>query len=514
MTQDTNYFKTFCRISKAFGTTLNTDELLDLIVRSAIDTMAAKAACLFLADEERGLSVPVAQKGLSEGYLHAEPMRIETAVKEILAAGGYLAFRDAASDPRLDNHEAKQAEGIASILAVPITMEGKGVGVLSLYTAEPRDFSEDEVDFLTALAEQGGITIQHARLFERLDKNSRLFYSFSSSINSSRDVRKIFHILSADIGETFGMKGVSIRLFNPETRMMDLVASYGLSETFINKGPISADKSEVVAEILRDQTVIIEDVTTDPRLQYPEESKAEGIVSVLGVPVKSRDQVIGELRLYSGVQRDFPENLVNLIIALAHQGGIAIENARLVDRIRMNTEIFHDMAVSMNETLDVKKILHVLSADIAEIFDVKAVSIRLLDEDQKTLELVASYGLSETYLNKGPVYAEASISEALQKKVSAVLDASTDEGVQYRDEKRNEGIVSILSIPIHARDDVIGVMRLYSGVKREFTEDDIMLAVALAHQGGLAIQNASMYLSLQEDKQDLEQDIWSHRSWF
>ena len=49
---------------------------------------------------------------------------------------------------------------------------------------------------------------------------------------------------------------------------------------------------------------------------------------------------------------------------------------------------------------------------------------------------------------------------------------------------------------------------------REFTEDDIMLTVAMAHQGGLAIQNASMYLMLQEDKKDLEQDFWSHRLWF
>ncbi len=514
MTKNTDYFKTFCRISKAFGTTLRKEELLDLIVESAISTMGAKAACLFMADEEQGISVPVAQKGLSENYLHAEPMRIEEAIKELMAAGGYLAFKDATEDPRLDHHGAKRAEGIASILAVPVMVESKSIGVLSLYTAEPRDFSEDDIEFLTALAEQGGAAIQHARLFERINKNADLFFNLAYNINTSRDMKKVFHILSAEIGEAFGMKGVSIRLYNPETKMMDMVASYGLSEAFINKGSVSAEKSEVVAQVLRAETVIIEDVSNDPRLQYPQESQREGIVSVLCVPVESRENVIGELRLYSGVKRSFPDHLVKMIKGLAHQGGIAIERERLFNRIRMNTEIFHDFAVSMNETLDIKKILHILSADIAEVFGVKAVSIRLLDEEKKTLELVASYGLSDEYLDKGPISAEESINRALNMRPNVVRDIETDEGVQYREEKRKEGIGAILTVPIHAREDVVGVMRLYSETKRVFTEDEIMLAVALAHQGGLAIQNASMYLTLQQDKQDLEQDIWSHRIWF
>ena len=50
MTKEKDYFRTFCKVSKAFGTTLASEKLLDLIVQSAIDTMDAKAACLFLAD--------------------------------------------------------------------------------------------------------------------------------------------------------------------------------------------------------------------------------------------------------------------------------------------------------------------------------------------------------------------------------------------------------------------------------------------------------------------------------
>ncbi|MEW6376377.1 MAG: GAF domain-containing protein, partial [Thermodesulfobacteriota bacterium] len=173
-----------------------------------------------------------------------------------------------------------------------------------------------------------------------------------------------------------------------------------------------------------------------------------------------------------------------------------------------------DLAAHINSTLDVKEIMRIMSEEIARAFGMKAVSVRLLDEKRETLKLVASYGLSEKYLNKGPISAEKSITEALKGKPVVVTNAATDQGVQYRKEKEEEGIMSILCVPIKAKEEVIGVMRLYSGVPREFTEDEIMLVIALAHQGGLAIQNASLYLMLKEDMKDLKSDIWSHRSWF
>ena len=79
---------------------------------------------------------------------------------------------------------------------------------------------------------------------------------------------------------------------------------------------------------------------------------------------------------------------------------------------------------------------------------------------------------------------------------------------------KQEGIGAMIMTPVRARDDVIGTVSLYSETPRHFSSDIKVMIQALAHQGGLAIQNASLYLKLQEDKKDLEADIWSHRSWF
>ena len=326
MTKEKDYFRTFCKVSRAFGSTFSREKLLDLIVESAIESMDAKAACLFLADEKRDVFVPTAQKGLSDDYLHAKPLRAKSIVQAVLK-GGYLAIRDATSDPRVENHEAKKAEGIASILDVPVMVRDKVIGVLALYTGTVRDFSVDEIDFLSALAEQGGSAIQQARLLERIQKNSMLFLDLASDINSSLDVKKIFHNLTVDLSEALGMKGVIIRLLNKETGELQLVASHGLSEKFLDKGPLSAEKS--VVQAMKGETVIIDDVENDERLQYRDEVIREGIASMLVVPIKVKDDVIGIMRLCSAVKRDYPQDIIVLVNALAQTGGLAIQNASM-----------------------------------------------------------------------------------------------------------------------------------------------------------------------------------------
>jgi GAF domain-containing protein len=346
MASEMGYFKTLCQVSKVFGTTLEKGEILDLIVRSAVDTMGGKAACLFLADEEQDVFVPVAEYGLSESYLHAKPMQAKRVVDDVLK-GGYLSVYDATTDPRLENHEAKKAEGIASILVVPVMVRDKAIGVLSLYSESPRDFAPEEADFLTALAEHGGMAIERALLLERLHKNAALYEDLASTINSSLDIKKVLHILTSDIAEALEMKGALIRLLNREAGSLDLVASYGLSEEFLSKGPVAADDN--VRRALGGETVVVKDVSTDPGVLYREATLKEGIFSMIVAPIKSADEVIGMLALCSGEVQEFPGDTVRLVTALAHQGGLAIRNASvylmlLEDKKSLEDEIWSHKA--------------------------------------------------------------------------------------------------------------------------------------------------------------------------
>ena len=328
MTREMDYFKSFCKISKAFGTTQKKQELLDLIVKSSNESMGGKAACLFLADEQQDLFVPTAQIGLSDNYLHANPLKARSVVA-VLDKEGYLSFPDATSDPRLEHHEAKKAEGIASLLTVPVRVKDRIIGVLSLYTATRREFEPQEIEFLQALAEQGGIAIENNRLHRRMQKNAMLFLDLASNINSSLDIKQVLSNMTSNICDVLGMKGVLIRLLDEDTGSLKVVASHGLSDAFLEKGSGSTASTETAARALKGETIVISDATTDKRIKFQDAMKSEGIVSLIVTPILARDRVIGTLRLYSAVRREFPSDFMVMVEALAHQGGLAIQNASM-----------------------------------------------------------------------------------------------------------------------------------------------------------------------------------------
>ncbi|MFH1079939.1 MAG: GAF domain-containing protein [Pseudomonadota bacterium] len=326
MTVKNDYFDTITGISLALGITLNRDEILDLIVKSAVETMQGKAASLFLLDEEKGTYVSVAQIGLSKDYVHAGLDHVRKIMIELMRKG-YIHYLDAATDPNAANREMKKKEGIVSVLVVPVMVQGRMIGTLALYTAVARKFSKREIEFLTVLAEHGGMAIEHARLVKKLKDNTRMFLDLAAGINASLNLKDILQALTTDVATALGVKAATIRLLDEDRTNLKLVASYGLSEKYLNKGPISTEKS--IAEALKGKPVVVKNASRDQGVQYKKEKKEEGIVSILCVPIKAKDEVIGVLRLYSAAPRDFSEDEIMQVTALAYQGGLAIQNASL-----------------------------------------------------------------------------------------------------------------------------------------------------------------------------------------
>jgi len=329
MSTKEGYFQALSKLSIEMGATEDKDKMLHLIVSAAVETLKAKAAVIFLRDEDSENFIhntAAAQVGLSDKYIHAGTAHAIKISPQLLK-DGYMYFRDATTDKRLKNHKAKKAEGIGSIISVPVMDKGRMRGILSLYTQNIRKFTKDEIDFLSILAEQGGFAIENANLIRKLRNQSQIFLDLAASISSSLDVKKILQAMTQELVKALRIKASSVRLLDEEKLTVKLVASFGLSEKYLNKGPVAADKN--IARALKGDTIYIKDVSSDPGIQYRKEKEAEGIVSMLYVPIKSHDKIIGVLNVYSGRSREFTEDEIMLVTALAYQGGLAISNASL-----------------------------------------------------------------------------------------------------------------------------------------------------------------------------------------
>jgi signal transduction protein with GAF and PtsI domain len=335
------------------------------------------------------------------------------------------------------------------------------------------------------------------------------FLEVVKAVNSTLDRQEVLDLLVSNVTQVMDLKASAIRLLDEKQRTLELVASHGLSEKYLNKGPVDADRS--IADAMEGKTISVYQVTEDPRAQYPKEAEEEGIASIVSLPLRTRGRVIGVMRLYTPKPREFSEEAISSAEALAETGAIAIENARMYEKIKRDYETlmsFREAVKAINSTLDLQPVLNVLVKNMVQALQLKASAIRLLDPRERTLELVASHGLSEKYLNKGPVDADKSISDAVEGKTISVYNVIEDPRAQYPKEAEEEGIASIISVPMRIKGRVIGVMRLYTPEPREFSEEEINSAEVLAETGAIAIENAKMYERIKKDYESIMRDLY------
>ena len=183
---------------------------------------------------------------------------------------------------------------------------------------------------------------------------------------------------------------------------------------------------------------------------------------------------------------------------------------------KAESEYYHSLyqvAAAINSARAADLVLNSIVENVAKAMGAKACSLTLLAPDRKLLFHAATWGLSDWFVKMGPLSAGKSIAEALDGKPVAVLDATRDERIQYPEQVKKEGIASILSVPMMLREEIIGVVRVYTAEPRQFSEADIYFVGAVANLGAIALENARLYEAAQKDYQAVMQEMLEWRSY-
>ncbi len=164
----------------------------------------------------------------------------------------------------------------------------------------------------------------------------------------------------------------------------------------------------------------------------------------------------------------------------------------------VNYETFIKITRAISHSRDPEEVVLMTVEGIKTALNVKGCALFLINKKTHELELAASYGLSDEYINKGPVSALKSIANSLKDGPVAIYDVSDDPRLQYPEEAQKEGIASILSVPIIVAGKLLGALRVYTAEKWEFTLDDVNFVQALAQVAGMAIDMARLYQGQKE----------------
>jgi GAF domain-containing protein len=329
---------------------------------------------------------------------------------------------------------------------------------------------------------------------ERNTKFIDLFFEVTKAITSSLDPHEVFNLITQKIPEILNVEAATIRLLDASGNKLVLKAAHGLSQEYLNRGTI--DTEEPVFKALKGEPIVIEDATQDPRVKYPEATKQEGVKSILVVPIPIRGKIHGILRLLAKYTRTYKRDEIDFVTALGEQCGIAIENARTFNEQQAQLDYFnviYAISKEINATYELDKILDLIVTRLPAVMNLKAATIRLIEARDGKLKLEAAYGLSQTYLERGPLDEELSTHYLIQGEPFFIADAKKDVHTVYHKEAESEGISSILAVPITFQDEVIGILRLLTAEIRYFTDVDLNFAMAVAEQSGVAIQRAIDY---------------------
>ena len=329
------YIQVFQQVTRMISMVHDPRQVMEIIVRSLPELLAIDACTIRLLDQASGSFVLGAAAGLSPEYL-GRPDVDSRETLGMVASGHPVAMSEVANSPHLSFREAALKEGIESVLTLPVAFQERVIGIMRLLTRNRRSFAEEEIAFAMALAEQVGIAIANGRMFKQLAQQVdflRELQSISQLVNSTLDLDRVLTTIVELLPRSLQAQGCTIRLLTPKSKELELAASAGLSREYLDRGEVVDEKNTIRA--LRGEAVAIHDVTADDRVLYHEHMVREGIRSLLAVPIKVMDEVIGIIRILAREARQFSEAEINFSLAVAEAGGSAITNARTYRKITL-----------------------------------------------------------------------------------------------------------------------------------------------------------------------------------
>ena len=320
------------QVSNVIHSTLDSQEALQLIVSEAVRIMRASSGSLVLINPTSNFLEIHAAQNLSSAARKLK-LRVGEGITGWVAQNGKPAR---VGDVTQDKRYVSVRRDVRSELAVPLEVQGEVRGVINVDSERTAAFSEDDQELLSELASLAARVIHNTWLYEQLRLKVMLFESLSSvsrTINSTLNLDEALRAITREACELMRARMCSLMLLDETREWLDLRASYGAGDAYIHKPRLGAGESLIGVVVRRKKPLQVANVQTDARYQNVELARRENLVSLLSVPLIFAGQCIGALSVYTARPYSFSNEEIKILSALAELSAIAIEKARLYERV-------------------------------------------------------------------------------------------------------------------------------------------------------------------------------------
>ena len=396
----------------------------------------------------------------------------------------------------------------------------KFIGNLVIYTKQEHAFRAEEIEFFTNLGSQAAIAIHNARLYEETERRRREAEELARvarSFTETLDVTVVGGRIVSSMRELFRVQGAVLRLSQADGSLRRLASSGEVySQTSVGDA-VPSGAGLTSRALTEGRPVWSTDILNDPEIILTDEMREYqlrvGNRSMIAVPLRAHEKTIGALTLSDRTGRTYSDNEGALLQTFADQAALALENARLyeqTERQLKRLEALREIEKSITSTLDLSTVLNVLMEKIDLFFTYPAAAtVRLFDKRAGLLEPAAARNIEITEwitAMRGVQPNEKSYGRVVVEQQEPVIIANlqTDSRTQNPDFYREQGLVSYAGVPLIAKDEVLGVLGIYTKQEHSFSKEEIELLMVLAWQAAIAIHNARLYEETLRSRHELE----------
>jgi len=320
------------QVSNVIHSTLEPQEALQLIVSEAVRLVRASSGSVVLINPTTDFLEIHASQNLPSAATRLK-LRVGEGITGWVARNGKPArVGNVIEDPRY----VMARRGVRSELAVPLEVNGETRGVLNVDSDRADAFAAEDQELLQELALQAAKVIQNTWLYEQLRLKVHLFESLASvsrTINSTLNLDEALQAITREACLLMHARMCSLMMLDEDGEWLDLRASYGAGEAYIKKPRLAVGDSLLGVVVRRKKPMQVTNVQASTRYQHVEIARREGLVSLLSVPLLFAGHAIGTLSVYTSRPYNFSNEEIRIVGALAELSAIAIEKARLYERV-------------------------------------------------------------------------------------------------------------------------------------------------------------------------------------
>ena len=323
--------------SRLITSRLDLPSVLDRISRSVTGLIGGTGCGIALLDEAGTRLIQAASHGVSSADWRELAVSVgEGIIGHCAASGQPVRVHDVRIDPMSARRDVDEREGIRSLLCVPLRGGGSLLGVISVFSPRAAAFTAHDQRVLEAFAEQAGVAIHNARLFEeslRRAGETRALVEAARAVTAALDVERTIRVILEQGRRVLKVDSCGLLTLDPVTRELTMVASLDLPPETISRIRLREGQGITGLAVLERRPVQSHDLLNDPRVQTPEVARASGFRSMLSVPLRVGDSAIGAINVLRNDPHRFSADEEAVLVALADQAAIALEHARLYQRL-------------------------------------------------------------------------------------------------------------------------------------------------------------------------------------